>query len=310
MRSSSTRSKSAVRRMFMATVATFLLGCIVSAEDATYRRSVEKWRHDYEDRLKSDTGWLTVSGLFWLHDGENRFGSDPLNDIVLASIPAEAGSFEFRDGKITVHIRPGVAATIQGRPIQNAELQPDKTESWLVLGDLTLYVHASGQRYSIRVRDKNSKVRRDFTGAKWFPIDETYAVQAKYVAYDSPKQLDSQNILGDSIKLSIVGYLTFVLKGQEYRLEAGRHDSGRPGLFIVFRDLTSGKETYPASRFLDVDDPDNGTKSKTFLLDFNEAYNPPCAYNPYTTCPLPLPANRLRVEIPAGERIYKRDHGS
>jgi hypothetical protein len=302
------RSRNSARLAIAATIAALLFACAVYAADSSYRQSVEKWRHDYEADLKSDTGWLTVSGLFWLHDGENRFGSDPLNDIVLddSSVPAAAGAFIFHARKISVHINSGVTATVEGKPVQDAELLPDKKEYWLNIGDIVLYVHASGDRFSIRARDKNSAVRRNFTGAKWFPIDESYAVQAKYVAYDAPKKLDSQNILGDPIKIPIVGYLTFTLKGQEYRLEAGLHDTGKPGLFIVFRDLTSGKETYPASRFLDVDDPKNGAESKTVTLDFNEAYNPPCAYNPYTTCPLPLPANRLRLEIPVGEKIYKR----
>jgi uncharacterized protein len=300
-------SRNSVRRG-IATFGVLLLACAVYADDAAYRQGVEKWRNDYEAELKSESGWLSVAGLFWLHEGENHFGSDPLNDIVLpaAAVPALTGYFDFHGGKTTVHLNPGVSATIGGKPIHDAELKPDVKEDWLVIGDLSLYVHASGDRFAIRLRDKNSKLRREFTGAKWFPIDESYAVTAKFVPYDPPKKLDTQNVLGDPIKLGIVGYATFALKGQEYRLEVGVHDTGKPGLFIVFRDLTSGKETYPASRFLDADDPKDGPGGKTVWLDFNKAYNPPCAYNPYTTCPLPLPENRLRVEIPAGEKIYKR----
>jgi hypothetical protein len=134
---------------------------------------------------------------------------------------------------------------------------------------------------------------------QWYPIDESYRVTAHYVPYGSPKATEIPNILGDMEKTSFAGYVTFSLRGQEYRLDAEAGSSGR--LFIVFRDLTSGKETYPAARFLDTAAPKDGNVE----LDFNLAHNPPCAYNPYTTCPLPAPGNRLHVEIPAGEKTYK-----
>jgi len=304
--------------------------CLVSASGSSYQESVEKWRHDYETYLKADDGWLTVSGLFWLHEGENRFGSDPLCDIVLPgpSTPPLAGYFDFHEGKTSVHMNPGVKSTLNGKLIQSAELRPysrphvnagvqatfnaeptqvaaaqaDPSGDRITMGDLILYVHTSGNRFAIRVKDKNSKLRRNFSGLQWFSIDETYLFTAGYVPYDSPKQIETQNILGDVEKVSIVGYVSFSLRGQEYRLDAEGLDSG--GLFIVFRDLTSGKETYGAARFLAAEAPNGGR----VLIDFNKAYNPPCAYNPYTTCPLPLPGNRLRVGIPAGEKMYKHEH--
>ncbi|HEY1469260.1 MAG TPA: DUF1684 domain-containing protein [Candidatus Acidoferrum sp.] len=275
-----------------------------AANDANYQQSVEKWRHDYEAKLTSDTGWLTVAGLFWMHEGENSFGSDPKNNIVLPpGAPAFAGVFSFRGGKTSVRMNFGVAATMNGKPVQTADLRPDSREDRIVLGDLTLFVHASGGRFAIRMKDKNSQLRKNFTGLNWFPIDPAYHVTAKYVSYPAPKELDSQNVLGDAIKLKVVGYVSFSLKGQAIRLDAEENDSA-PGLFIVFRDLTSGKLTYPASRFLDTGVPKDGAVE----LDFNEAYNPPCAYNPFTTCPLPLLGNRLQMEIPAGEKLYKYSH--
>lgn len=274
------------------------------SNDPAYLKSVTEWRQKYEAGLKADDGWLTVAGLFWLHEGSNRFGSDPLNDIVLpgGSAPAEAGSFLYQNRKIILQTRLGVPITVNGKPVQSAELRPDSPSDQLHLGDLTLYVHASGERLAIRLRDKNSPLRKEFTGLHWFPIDESYRVQARYVPFSPPKQAEIQNVLGDFDKGEILGYAAFSLRGQEYRLEATEDEPGK--LFFVFRDLTGGKETYPAARFLDADLPQNGS----IVLDFNEAYNPPCAYNPYTTCPLPTPQNRLRVAIPAGEEIYKRDH--
>ena len=297
------------RYVMWLSLAFVLLACAASAEDSAYRQSVEKWRNAYQADLTSDTGWLTVSGLFWLHEGQNRFGSDSSNDIVLPpTAPAHAGTFDFHEGKTTAHIEPGVTVLRNGKPVQTAELRPDVREDRLVLGDLTLYVHASGDRLAIRLKDKNSKLRKNFTGLNWFPIDESYHVTAHYTPYNPPKQLDSQNVLGDPIKMDVVGYLAFSLQGQNLRLEVEANSDG--SFFIVFRDLTSGKLTYPASRFIDTDPAKDGPSGKVVDLDFNKAYNPPCAYNPYTTCPLPLPGNRLQIAIPAGEKLYKHNHGN
>ena len=281
----------------------FLLATALYAADATYRAQVEKWRHAYEASLKSDDGWLTVTGLFWLHEGENKFGSDPLNDIVLTegNVPAELGSFNMHDGKIEVRINTGVQIKMKGQPVQSAAILPD-SEDRLAMGDLSLQVHKSGDRYAVRLKNKNSKLRKNFAGLTWFPIDEHYRVEAKFVPNNPPHELEIQNQAGDTLKIPSPGYAEFTLAGEQYRLEAISQASG---LNFIFRDLTSGKETYPAARFLDTPTPTNGQ----LILDFNEAYNPPCAYNPYTTCPLPPPENRLRIRIAAGEMMYKGNHG-
>ena len=265
--------------------------------DPAYRSSVEKWRQAYEAGLKSDHGWLTVSGLFWLHEGENTFGSGPLNDIVLpASAPASAGTFEFHHGRTTVHLKAGVPATIGGRRADSAEMRPDSQDQ-LVLGDLALYVHASGERFTIRLRDKNSPLRKEFTGTRWFPVDDSYRVVGTFMPYDKPKPVEIQNVMGDTLNDTMLGYVAFRLAGKDLRLDI---DAASGEVEFVFRDLTSGHETYAASRFLDTTIGPDGK----VVLDFNEAFNPPCAYNPFTTCPLPPPQNRLDVRIAAGEKTY------
>jgi uncharacterized protein (DUF1684 family) len=275
----------------------------VAVADPLYRASVEKWRHAYEADLKSDHGWLSVSGLFWLHDGANTFGSGPLNDIVLPTpAPASAGSFEFHAGRTVVHVNSGVPALLNGKVVEAAEMHPDSNADQLVLGDLTLYVHSSGARFTVRLRDKNSSLRKTFAGTRWFPVDESYRVIGKYVPYDKPKQIEIQNVMGDTLQETIPGYVAFSLGGRDLRLDAEVDGSDTS---FVFRDLTSGQETYAASRFLDTKIEPNGR----VILDFNEAYNPPCAYNPYTTCPLPPPQNRLAVRVEAGEKTYHHAAG-
>ena len=284
----------------------FACGLLASGAALTYEQSVAQWRHDYEASLRSDDGWLSVAGLFWLHEGKNSFGSDPLNDIVLPAglMPASAGYFDFHNGNTWVHVNPGVPILKRGKPVELAQLHSDSSSDQLTIGTLTLYVHASGARYAIRLQDKNSKILRDFKGLRWFPVDPSYRIVANFVPYDPPKQITMQNIMGDTGTASFVGYVTFSVGGQQCRLDA----EGDPakGLSFVFRDLTGGEETDPAARFLDAPPPKDGK----VVLDFNEAYNPPCAYNPYTTCPVPPPEDRLRVKIQAGEKMYEPNGGT
>src|SRR5579859_564484 len=267
---------------------------------SSYQQSVEQWRQSYEAILRDDNGWLTVSGLFWMREGENSFGSAPENDVVLpAPVPAHAGQFELHAGKTVVRVNPGVPVTMNGKPVETAELPPDSKTERLHLGDVTFFVHQSAGRYGIRVKDKNSKLRKEFTGLHWFPVNESYRVSAHFVPYSTPKKVRIEIIDGNQDTTDVAGYVEFQLLGKTYRLYA-EQDEDTHGLFIVFRDLTSKKDTYPAARFLDTDAPSNGVVE----LDFNKAYNPPCAYNPYATCPLPTPGNRMPIEIPAGEKRY------
>jgi len=295
------------------------LTATVNITDPAYRAEIEKWRQQREARLTSDNGWLTVAGLFWLKEGDNRFGSSPLNDIVLPepSVAAETGNFVLNNGKITLHVNSAGANGASGSPAKAKVLldgkpvhgdvamlpdSDDKGPSVLTIGDLTLLVHASGARLGIRLKDKDSRLRREFAGLSWFPVDESYRVTAQYLPYASPKEVQIPNILGDVDKMSSPGEVVFTLQGKQLRMEAVQDDPN--SLWFIFRDMTSGKETYGAARFLYSALPANGK----VVLDFNEAYNPPCAFNPYTTCPLPPLENRLPVRIEAGEKKYSHGH--
>jgi len=274
--------------------------CFGGIEASLYQQSVEKWRQSYEAKLKADDGWLTVSALLWLHEGENTFGSAADNAVVLPYnyVPAKAGRFDLHQSKIVIHVNPGVPITLNGKPVESMELRPDSKEDRLKIGDLTFFVHASGKRYAIRVKDKNSDLRKNFKGLHWFPVNEAYHFNARFVAYPKPREVEITNLLGDRGSAYFPGYVAFMLGGKEYRLDA--EDDGSGALFIVFRDLTSKKDTYQAARFLDAAAPKDGQVE----IDFNKAYNPPCAYNPYATCPLPSARNRLQIAIPAGEKRY------
>ena len=271
-----------------------------SLQDA-HATSVEAWRAEREARLTADDGWLTVAGLFFLREGENSFGASPLRDIVLPEGPEKAGVFELRGRQVTLRAAEGRTLTVNGESVSSARLYPRDERADLTIGDLTMYVHVSGERLAIRLRDKNSAIRQNFTGLRWYPVNESYRVRARFVPHSAPVTVQVPNILGDIETFTSSGSVTLSLEGRELSL-LPVDDDGE--LWFIFRDLTSGTETYPAARFLYAEAPKDGWT----ILDFNTAYNPPCAFNPHTTCPLPPPENRLQVRLEAGELDYHVSH--
>jgi uncharacterized protein len=285
--------------------ATFVLltaGLASPAADPAYRASIEKWRQEREARLKADGGWLSVAGLFWLDEGPNRFGSGAGNAIVLpeGSAPPAAGTFELRKGKVTVRVEPGVSVTAAGKPVTTMELRADDAGApdVLTLGRLTMQVIVRGDRHGIRMKDPESKSRREFGGLRWFPVREDMRVTGRFVPWPSARSIPIPNVLGQVNDLPSPGYVEFTVAGRPVRLEPVFEEPGAEELFYIFRDATAGKETYPAGRFLYSPLPKDGR----LVLDFNKAYSPPCAFTAYATCPLPPPQNRLNVPIEAGEK--------
>jgi hypothetical protein len=279
-----------------------LIACMaaIAAEDASYRASIEQWRAQHQTELEAEGGWLTVSGLFWLKDGINRAGANQSNEIVLPRGPAELGTFEFHGGKTIFRAAPGVAVKLNGQAAEgvmplksDADGKPDRIQ----LDAFTMYVIHRGERDGIRLKDAESATRKEFTGLHWFAVKESYRAVAKFVPYPAPKMITIPNILGDSEQDPSPGYVSFTLNGQQVRLDPVVEGDQ---LFFIFRDLTSGKETYPAGRFLYTDLPKNGE----VVMDFNRAENPPCAFTAYATCPLPPKQNRLPVRVEAGELNY------
>jgi uncharacterized protein (DUF1684 family) len=264
----------------------FLVAVSAFAADPNYARDVEQYRADREASLKKDEGWLTVVGLFRLKQGDNKVGSGDANDVALpAPAPANLGKINFLKGQV-VYYANGKPGTL---------LRPNVDV--ITVGAIKFFVIKRGEEYLIRVKDNNSQLRRDFTGLKWFPVDPSWKIAAKFTPYNQPHTIlfDSQN--GVKQPMQSPGYVTFSRGGKEYKLEPVME--GRE-LFFVFRDATSNKTTYGAARFLYAEPPVGGA----VILDFNKAINPPCAFTAYATCPLPPPQNRLTLGVTAGEKKY------
>ncbi len=273
-----------------------------AAQDDDYLVAQDAWRAEREARLMADDGWLTITALHFLRRGDNSFGASPLNDIVLPEGPDIAGVFELRGEEVFVTAAEGRTVRVDGQSVTTSRLYPvaqtDDDERSVQIGGVTLWVHRSGQRLAIRVRDQNSEIRKTFGGCKWFAVDARYRVRARFVPHDEPITVHLPNILGDIEPFTSHGSITLTVNGLETTMLPV---TAEDRLWLIFRDITSGVETYPAARFLYADAPDEDGWT---IVDFNQAYNPPCAFNPYTTCPLPPRPNRLQMRIEAGEKNY------
>ena len=272
----------------------------VSMSDEAYAASVNTWRAEHEASYRR--GYVTIAGLHTLKEGANSAGSARTNDVVLpASVPATIGRFILTGDQVRYEPAPNTPVVIGGQPVRApVDLHDDATAApdELAVGDVRLVVHPSGDTRSIRVRDPNGAEAKGFLGFTWFPIDTKYRVTGRFIADAKPGKAKVLNTYGDVDEYATEGVVEFSLEGRTVRL---RPFTTRPKRFyFVFRDASSGHETYEAARFLYADLADDGTT----VLYFNQAYNPPCAFNPFTTCPIPLAENRLAVKILAGEKAY------
>jgi uncharacterized protein (DUF1684 family) len=273
-------------------------------DDLAYRQEIEKWHNERTAELKSESGWLTLAGLFWLKEGENKIGSDPSNQIVLpqGKAPKLAGTLWVEKGSVRLDALPESGITEAGQPVGSLTLQTDTDgkPTVLNLGPLSFFVIKRGDSLGVRVRDKESADRLRFTGLEYYPVERKWRVEALLQPYSPPKAIPITNVLGMTEDMISPGALTFDVAGRTYRLDAVE-EKGTKELFIIFADETSGHETYGAGRYLYASPPDS---KGTVIVDFNKAHNPPCAFTSYATCPLPPSQNRLALRIEAGEKMY------
>ncbi|MGE0703012.1 MAG: DUF1684 domain-containing protein [Vicinamibacterales bacterium] len=274
---------------------------VQTTADPEHAVQVEAFRARHERDYTRE--YVPLAGLFFLKDGSNTVGSAPGSDVLLPDrAPANVGRIVYANGVARFEPAPGGAAMHAGRPVTTAMvLRPAEGSQGadeLTIGDISFWVHLSGERRAIRLRDPQGELARTFAGYHWFPIDSKYRVVGRFIPDAAAREVAVASLTGDDQVYVTEGLVEFTLDGQTIRM---RPMTTRPGrFFFIFKDGTSGKGTYEAARFLYTDLLPDGTT----VLDFNEAYNPPCAFNPFTTCPLPPRENRLTIAIPAGERDY------
>ena len=260
----------------------------------------EAWRAKHETDYRRD--WASIAGMYPLKPGANTSGSSTTNDIVLpASTPARVGTFVLNGTAVRFEPARGATVMKNDQPVTAAIDLRDDSQTGpdeLTVGTVRLVVHVSGEVRSLRVRDPNGPLAKGFLGFTWFPIDLKYRVVGRFIKDAEPRKISVLNTYGDVDQFTSEGVVEFALLGQTLRL---RPFTTRPKRFyFVFKDVSSGQETYDAARFVYADLRDDGR----VVLDFNQAYNPPCSFNPYTTCPIPLRENNLAIKILAGEKDY------
>jgi len=271
----------------------------IITDEAAYRESIGQWQQQRLERLKSKTGWLNLAGLYWLEEGENSFGSDPSNKVVFPEKAAGfCGTLTLEQGKVFMEVAKGVEIAIGDSLVTRAALASDQEENTTHLqqGDLAWYIIKRGERYGIRMRDyKHPRIEKlDHIPA--YPIQTDYVVEATLKPFDEPRTMTVATPLeGFTESYQCPGELHFQMKNQDLVLYP--FSSGK-GYFFVLADETTGMDTYGAGRFM-YSIPDSTGR---IILDFNKAYNPPCAFSPYATCPMPPRENFLPIAIEAGEK--------
>jgi len=273
-------------------------------EEAAYPVQIEKWRSERLRHLTADDGWLTVIALSWIEPGDNSIGTAPTNRIVLPAgkAPPVLGTIRLTGGKARLEVAPGVEVTHDGGKVQSLDLASDEAGKPTIVrhGTLSFYLIQRGGRLGVRVKDSANAARKAFHGIDSYPIRSAWRLEARFEPYPPKKSIAIPNVLGTVSQEASPGAVVFEVGGKEYRLDAV-DEPGEDEMFLIFGDRTNGSETYGAGRFLYAPRP--GRDGKT-VVDFNKAYNPPCAFTPFATCPLPPPQNRLPIAVEAGEKSY------
>ncbi len=295
-------------RLPLLAVILLLTGCGGEITTSEYVDKIDAWHAGRMERLRSDTGWLTLVGLHPLKEGVQSLGASADADVVLATgAPYWAGSLAITPETILFSAHPDATVEVldaesDGR-LSSCTLATDKEgpPTRLATGSFVFYVIDRGGQLFLRVKDRKSPALRSFQGIDRFPVDVRWRVAARL--QPGPSTIAVPDVLGHRTDSPSPGILVFEIDGQEYRLTP----TGKPGerMSLVFGDATNGPTTYPGGRFLVIEPP---AADGTVVVDFNLAYNPPCVFTPYATCPLPSPGNTLPVAIEAGEQMWGDGH--
>ena len=287
-----------------------LTGCSRDAPDIdpAYQAEIEAQWAAREARLIADDGWLTLTGLFWLAPGANSVGSGEDAAVLLPDGPDEVASLVVgEDGAVTLVPYPGGDLMVNGETAAEQTLAIDTSGApdLMRTGRVLFYLIGRGDRIGVRVKDPESPIRRNFHGLERYRLDPAFRVVALLDPYPEPKEVAIPTVIGEPSMMLAPGILEFKIDGESVSLEPYISKPGERDLFIVYRDATSGDTTYGAGRFLNAEISEG---SNEVVLDFNLATNPPCAFTPFATCPLPTPENTLFVAIKAGERYSGAHH--
>ncbi len=274
-------------------------------QDPAFLADTERWREQRRENLLAPDGWTSLVGMHWLELKAHYIGSGATSGIRIARGPEKLGMLQQQGGRVFLVPERGVPLTVDGEPLKGrVELLSDEHDSPTRVGfddgagELSLI--RRGNRTAVRVKHAEAQTRTGFSQLEYWPADAAWRVSGRFVAHPPGRTIEIADIIGTLQKMPNPGAVEFEHGGGTYALEALEGADG--GLFLILADRTSGHGSYGAGRYLDTAAPD---AAGNVVLDFNRAYNPPCAFTAFATCPLPPPENRLDLAITAGEKIYR-----
>ena len=306
------------RTVFYPFVAIAIFTCLplsLAAQESFSQNDELAWRTQHATDLQKPDGWLSLIGLEWMEPSETSIGSARDNKIHLPSTaPTHVGTLKLENNAVTLlPPKEGFPSGLQidGAPAKQLSLRADqdkdKFNSHVTIGTIDFYVIKRADKFALRIKDAKSPSLLEFHGLKWFELNPEYRVTAKWTPYVPAKSVSLLTLVGTEYSEPVPGFAEFTLQGKTFRLEPVLEDPNNPKLFFILRDTTSAESTYPACRFLYTTFPNHGVDQPgELLLDFNHLENPPCAYTPYATCPLPPAGNRLPIALPVGEQRYHK----
>lgn len=266
---------------------------------------VNDWHQERIESLKEEDSWLSLAGLHRLDNGSHTFGSDSSNHIVFPSKAApDIGTIRRHEDSFFIEVNSGVNVTHDSVLVSEMELQTSLSGEPTVLHHKSLFWYIIERRgdYFIRLKDSEHPNFDSFVGIDRFTVSQKWRVEATFNAFSEPRTIAIPDILGDVYQDSLYGMLEFSIDGQQYSIAPLGHPQNADDFFIIFGDETNGESTYGGGRYIHIPLPDED--GKTFL-DFNKAYNPPCVFTEFATCPLPPEPNRLPIRITAGEKVFQ-----
>ena len=273
-----------------------LIALALVVQVSPYRAEIQKFRDNRATEIGAETGWIALTDLSWLDKtGDFTIGRGAANQIVLKapSAPERLGMLNVTDTAVSLQPASGAPITFRAnRPIAEA----------FTLGGMKMSLIERAKRRALRVWDAKAPARVAFRGLHWLPIDEKWHIDAKFEPHTPAPIIKIQNIVGQIVDMPNPGAVVFTVGGKAYRLEALLEGPDEQELFFMWKDGTSAKTTYGSGRYLYTPLPKNGRVD----LDFNRAMNPPCAFTTFATCPLPPAANRLPIDVSAGELDYHK----
>lgn len=271
-----------------------------------HEQQVAAWRAGRIERLTAPDGWLSLVGLHWVESGKSiTLGHGGRVDLDLGLGPARLGALEWQDGKPWFVAAPDAGARVEGEPVSRVELLPENVDASVVVRfgvSASLQLIERGGRFALRIRDSEAVTRKAFSGIPHFDVDASWRIDARFERYPEPRQIEVATVVGTLEAYPNPGRIVFERDGKTYHLEA-LVEEGTEQYFLIFADRSSGKETYGMARYLYAG-PEQGD---VIVIDFNRAYNPPCVFTDFATCPMPPDGNRLDLYVSAGEKIYR--HG-